>query len=403
MSRNLRCMIVVLLSLASVTSAQNRVSRVAQKGTSFGLRLFQEVLADQWGKNLGFSPYGVTSALSVLQSGAAGTTLDQIRKALNYGHKEWAVALALNKLREQISGQQKSAEDPKPVHIADGLFVQRDLSLTPGFLQRFQATFHRHLSQVNFTDVAQAKDIINQWVENKTDGMIKDLVGSNNIPPLTRLVLLSAVHFSGKWTVPFLEKATHQRPFYRSDGSHVQVQMMANTGKYNCSEFTTPDGDFYDVIELPYEGEELSMLIAAPYEKNVPLSAITNILTPELIAQWKAQMKKVTRLLVLPKFSLLSEVDLKKPLERLGITDMFTQETADFSRLSSEKPLYVSEAFQKIKVEVTEKGTRASAATAAILLARMAPLEVIMDHPFLFMVRHNPTGTLLFVGQVMEP
>ncbi|OCT90552.1 hypothetical protein XELAEV_18019168mg [Xenopus laevis] len=403
MSYNIRCMLVFLLSLTLVTSAQNRISRVAQKGTRFGLRLFQEVLVDQRGKNLGFSPYGVMSALTVLQSGAAGKTLDQIRKALNFGQKEWAVALSLHKLRVQISRQQKSTEDPKPVHVADGLFVQRDLSLTPGFLQRFQAIFHRHVSQINFTDAAQAKDIINQWVEKKTDGMIKDLVGSNNIPPLTRLVLLSAVHFSGKWTVPFPEKATHQRPFYRSDGSHVIVQMMANTGKYNYGEFTTPDGDFYDVIELPYEGEELSMIIAAPYEKGVPLSTITNILTSELIVQWKAQMKKVARLLVLPKFSLLSEVDLKKPLERLGITNMFTEETADFSRLSSEKPLYVSEAFQKIKVEVTERGTRASAATAAILLARMAPLEVIMDHPFLFMVRHNPTGTLLFVGQVMEP
>ncbi|KAG8437833.1 hypothetical protein GDO86_008510 [Hymenochirus boettgeri] len=233
--------------------------------------------------------------------------------------------------------------------------------------------------------------------------MIKDLLGSDSIPPLTRLVMLSAVHFSGKWILPFPEKETRPRPFYRSDGSHVQVQMMANTAKYNYSEFTTPDGEYYDVIELPYEGEELSMLIAAPYEKGVPLSAITDILTSELIAKWKVQMKRATRLLVLPKFSLHSEVDLKKPLGRLGVKDMFSAERADFSRLSSERPLYVSQAFQKIKMEVTESGTRASAGTAAILLARMAPLEIIMDRSFLFMVRHNPTGTLLFLGQVMEP
>ncbi|PIO37195.1 hypothetical protein AB205_0201380 [Aquarana catesbeiana] len=316
---------------------------------------------------------------------------------------ERTVSTALRKIRHQISGSNVSGEHATRVNLADGLFIQRDLDLTPGFLKRFQAIFQRHVAQINFTDPLQAKDILNQWVENQTDGMIKDLLESNSISPLTRLILLSAVSFKGKWVLPFPEKATHSRPFYRSDGSVVQTQMMANTAKYNCSEFETPDGEYYDVIELPYEGGDLSMLIAAPYEKHVPLSAITNILTPELINQWKANMQKLTRLLVLPKFSLVSEVNLKTPLERLGIEDMFSEEKADFSRLSSERPLYVSEAFQKIKVEVTESGTRASAATAVILLARMAPLEVIMDHPFLFLIRHNPTGTLLFIGQVMEP
>ncbi|KAM4747596.1 plasminogen activator inhibitor 1 [Rhinophrynus dorsalis] len=401
---NIRLIVVTWLSLAVLASPLPPVSRVAQQGTNFGVRLFREVLRDHSGQNLGFSPYGASSALSILQSGAAGKTLDQIRKALGFGYRERAVSASLRKLREAICGPQTSSdEDPKSVHVADGLFVQRDLPLTSGFLKRFQTTFQRHVTQINFTEPTQAKDILNQWVENNTDGMIQDLLGSNSIPPLTRLVLLSAVHFSGKWLLPFPEKATHKRPFYRSDGSQVQASMMANTGKYNYSEFTTPEGEFYDVIELPYEGDELSMLIAAPYEKGVPLSTITDILTPELISEWKSSVKKATRLLVLPKFSLLSEVDLKSPLERLGVTDMFSAESADFSRLSSEKPLYVSQAFQKIKVEVTESGTTASAATAAIILARMAPLEVIMDRPFLFIVRHNPTGSLLFIGQVMEP
>ncbi|XP_072255508.1 plasminogen activator inhibitor 1 [Pyxicephalus adspersus] len=396
-------LVLPLLSWTVAALRPNTLNSVAQKDVGFGVRLFQEVLQEHKNKNLGFSPYGVSSALNILQSGTEGETLEQLRTASNYGYSERTVSAALRRLRNQISGSNISGEPTTRVNLADGLFVQRDLDLTPGFLKRFHATFQRHVSQINFTDPSEAKDILNQWVENQTDGMIKDLLGSNSIPPLTRLVLLSAVSFNGKWVLPFPEKATHSRPFYRSDGSEVQTQMMANTAKYNCSEFETPDGEFYDVIELPYEGGELSMFIAAPYEKHVPLSAITGILTPELINEWKAKMQKLTRLLVLPKFSLVSEVNLKTPLERLGIENMFSGEKADFSRLSNEKPLYVSEAFQKIKVEVTESGTRASAATAAVLLARMAPLEVIMDHPFLFLIRHNPTGTLLFIGQVMEP
>lgn len=400
---NIRLLALTFLSWTVAASRPNTLKKVAHREADFGLRLFQEVLQEHKHKNLGFSPYGASSALNILQSGADGETLEEFRTALNYGYSERTVSTALRKIRHQISGSNVSGEHATRVNLADGLFIQRDLDLTPGFLKRFQAIFQRHVAQINFTDPLQAKDILNQWVENQTDGMIKDLLESNSISPLTRLILLSAVSFKGKWVLPFPEKATHSRPFYRSDGSVVQTQMMANTAKYNCSEFETPDGEYYDVIELPYEGGDLSMLIAAPYEKHVPLSAITNILTPELINQWKANMQKLTRLLVLPKFSLVSEVNLKTPLERLGIEDMFSEEKADFSRLSSERPLYVSEAFQKIKVEVTESGTRASAATAVILLARMAPLEVIMDHPFLFLIRHNPTGTLLFIGQVMEP
>uniref|UniRef100_A0A8C5MFX5 Plasminogen activator inhibitor 1 n=1 Tax=Leptobrachium leishanense TaxID=445787 RepID=A0A8C5MFX5_9ANUR len=398
-----RLSVIILFHFVAAATALPPLPRVVKEDVRFGVRLFQEVLQDHKDGNLGFSPYGASSALTTLQFGAAGETLGQIRSSLRYGHHERAVYASLRRLREEICHLQADSDGPSSVHVADGLFVQRDLALTPGFLKRFWSTFQRHATQVNFTDPSQAKDILNKWVENQTEGMIQDLLGSNSIPPLTRLVLLNAVHFDGGWKLPFPDKATHQRPFYRMDGSKVQVSMMANTAKYNYSEFLTPKGEDYDVIELPYEGEELSMLIAAPYEKEVPLSAITDILTPELINEWKATMKPVTRFLVLPKFSLLSEVDLKAPLERLGITDMFSTETADFSRLSAERPLYVSQALQKIKVEVTESGTRAAAATAAILLARMSPIEVIMDRPFLFMIRHNPTGSLLFLGQVMEP
>lgn len=403
MTSNVRLLILILSSWTVLAFRPKPLTHVAKKDVSFGVRLFKEILNENKDKNVGFSPYGVSSALNILQYGTAGKTMEQLRKVLNYGYSERTVSAALHKLREEICGSLASSADTKSVHVADGLFVQRDLELTPGFLQRFYSTFRRHVTQIDFTDPSEAKDILNQWVENKTNGMIQDFLGSNSIPPLTRLVLLSAVHFDGKWVLPFPEKDTHERPFYRPDGSQVQVQMMENTAKYNYSELETPEGVYYDVIELPYEGDEISMLIAAPYEKGVSLSTITDILTPELITQWKNSMRRSTRLFVLPKFSLTSEANLKSPLQRLGVTDMFSAERADFRRLSSERPLHVSEAFQKVKIEVTESGTKASAATAAILLARMAPLEVIMDRPFLFIIRHNPTGSLLFIGQVMEP
>lgn len=202
---------------------------------------------------------------------------------------------------------------------------------------------------------------------------------------------------------PFLEASTHQRLFHKSDGSTISVPMMAQNNKFNYTEFTTPDGHEYDILELPYHGETLSMFIAAPFEKDVPLSAITNILDAELIRQWKSNMTRLPRLLILPKFSLETEVDLRGPLEKLGMTDIFSSTQADFTSLSDQEQLSVAQALQKVKIEVNESGTVASSSTAILVSARMAPTEMVLDRSFLFVVRHNPTETILFMGQLMEP
>ncbi|KAF3813975.1 hypothetical protein GH733_018007 [Mirounga leonina] len=175
--------------------------------------------------------------------------------------------------------------------------------------------------------------------------MIGDLLGRGAVDQLTRLMLVNALYFNGQWKTPFPESGTHHRLFHKSDGSTISVPMMAQTNKFNYSKFKTS----------------------------------------------------------FQKFSLESEVNLRGPLENLGMTDMFRPHQADFSSLSDQEGLYVSQALQKVKIEVNESGTVASSSTAIIVSARMAPEEIIMDRPFLFVVRHNPTGTVLFMGQVMEP
>uniref|UniRef100_A0A2R9CNA6 Plasminogen activator inhibitor 1 n=1 Tax=Pan paniscus TaxID=9597 RepID=A0A2R9CNA6_PANPA len=259
------------------------------------------------------------------------------------------------------------------------------------------------LAMLQLTTGGETQQQIQAAMGFKIDGMISNLLGKGAVDQLTRLVLVNALYFNGQWKTPFPDSSTHRRLFHKSDGSTVSVPMMAQTNKFNYTEFTTPDGHYYDILELPYHGDTLSMFIAAPYEKEVPLSALTNILSAQLISHWKGNMTRLPRLLVLPKFSLETEVDLRKPLENLGMTDMFRQFRADFTSLSDQEPLHVAQALQKVKIEVNESGTVASSSTAVIVSARMAPEEIIMDRPFLFVVRHNPTGTVLFMGQVMEP
>ncbi|XP_008587697.1 PREDICTED: plasminogen activator inhibitor 1 isoform X1 [Galeopterus variegatus] len=374
-------------------------SQMAQLATDFGVKVFQQVAQASKDRNVVFSPYGVASVLAMLQLTTGGGTRQQIQAAMGFKIDEKGMAPALRHLYKELVGPCNKDE----ISTTDAIFVQRDLKLVQGFMPHFFSLFRSTVKQVDFSEVERARFIINDWVKRHTKGMISDLLGEGAVDQLTRLVLVNAFYFNGQWKMPFPDSGTHRRLFHKCDGSTVSVPMMSQTNKFNYAEFTTPDGHYYDILELPYHGDTLSMFIAAPYEKEVPLSALTSVLDAQLISQWKGNMTRLPRLLVLPKFSLESEADLRRPLENLGMTDMFRPDQADFSSLSDQELLYVSQALQKVKIEVNESGTVASSSTAILVSARMAPEEIIMDRPFLFVVRHNPTGTVLFMGQVMEP
>ncbi|KAM8951482.1 plasminogen activator inhibitor 1 isoform 3-T3 [Lycaon pictus] len=387
------------LVFGEASASYSYQTRAAGLATDFGVKVFQEVARASKDRNMVFSPYGVASVLAMLQLTTAGETCRQIQEAMQFQIDEKGMAPALRQLYKELMGPWNKDE----ISTADAIFVQRDLKLVHGFMPHFFRLFQTTVKQVDFSEVERARFIVNDWVKRHTKGMIGNLLGRGAVDQLTRLMLVNALYFNGQWKTPFPESGTHHRLFHKSDGSTVSVPMMAQTNKFNYTEFSTPSGHYYDILELPYHGDTLSMFIAAPYEKEVPLSALTNILDAQLISQWKGNMTRQLRLLVLPKFSLETEVNLRRPLENLGMTDMFRPNLADFSSLSNQEVLYVSRALQKVKIEVNESGTVASSSTAIIVSARMAPEEIIMDRPFLFVVRHNPTGTVLFMGQVMEP
>ncbi|KAJ6654911.1 hypothetical protein lerEdw1_006382 [Lerista edwardsae] len=440
------------------------VSRLAGLATDFGVRVFREVAKASRDRNVAFSPYGVAAALAMLQLGAAGDTRSQIERALRFGvdgegrhrDRDPACLPACLEAAAAAAGGPPPAEPAPPArsqpfpgcgkaplgtpslhpaghrliqaayspltpvpppeefsgtrvlvdsHAGEGELVvlERDLELAEDFLPRFRRLFRQTVKQVDFTEGERARHIINDWVQKHTEGMIRDFLREGTLDQTTRLVLVDAIHFKGLWQLPFPEAATRPRLFHKLDGSTTSVLMMEQTAKFSYGEFSTAAHMEYDVIELPYQGEMLSMLIAAPYGKDAALSALSASIDARLVADWRSNMTRVTRLLVLPKFSLESEADLRGPLEALGVRDLFDASTADFRSLSGQETLFVGQALQKVKIDVSESGTEASSATAAVVYSRMAPLEVVMDRPFLFVVRHNPTGTILFMGQVMEP
>ncbi|XP_070978290.1 plasminogen activator inhibitor 1 [Oncorhynchus clarkii lewisi] len=380
-----------LLSLSGAA-----LSNLQEKQTDFGMRVFSHVAQTSRGSNLAFSPYGVATILGMAQLGAGGNTRKTLNAKLGFSLQERGMSRQQRLLQQNLSSEEG-------VELASGIMVEKKMALEKSFSRGLGKAFQASPHQLDFSRPDQALEFINAWVSDHTAGTIPSFLSSGALTDETRMVLLNALHFQGLWKVPFDPKMTEERLFHCANGSSVPVPMMRLTHRFNYGEFVTSDGVDYDVIEVPYEGESLSMLLVTPFESERPVSVLNSELTTRRLQQWREELRSVKRQLALPKFTLDTEVDLKSTLTSMGLGDMFNLAKADFTRITTEERLCVSKVLQKVKIEVNEKGTKGSAATAAIMFSRMAIEEITLDRPFLFLIQHKSTGAVLFMGQVNQP
>lgn len=368
-----------------------------ERGSDLGIQVFQEVASSKPQDNVVLSPHGVASILGMLLSGAHGDTRKQMITALRY--KKNGPYKMLKKLHKSLTA--KSNQDA--VIIANAMFTQEGFPLEGDFVETNRINFQCLTSSLDFSDPLGAAETINAWVSNKTQGHIPSLIKADMLnSALTRLVVVNSIYFKGMWKSRFQPENTKMRPFTAGNGNVYKVPMMSQLSVFNMATASTPQGLKYKVIELPYHGNTVSMSIVLPSEEDTPLSQLLPHISTTTVNSWDKLLHPRKFRLLIPKFTADAEVDLEASLTALGVRDMFSQEKADFSHISSE-PLYVSKALQKAKVIVNEDGTKASAATTAILMARSSPPWVTVDRPFLFLIRHRPTGTILFMGQINQP
>uniref|UniRef100_A0A4W5RAN7 Plasminogen activator inhibitor 1 n=1 Tax=Hucho hucho TaxID=62062 RepID=A0A4W5RAN7_9TELE len=342
------------LSLSGVA-----LSNLQEKQTDFGMRVFSHVAQTSRGSNLAFSPYGVATILGMAQLGAGGNTLKTLNAKLGFSLQERGMSRQQHLLQQNLSSEEG-------VELASGIMVEKKIALEKGFRRGLGKAFQVSPHQLDFSRPDQALEFINAWVSDHTAGTIPSFLSSGALTDETRMVLLNALHFQGLWKVPFDPKMTEERLFHCANGSSVLVPMMRLTHRFNYGEFVTPDGVDYDVIEVPYEGESLSMLLVTPFESERPVSVLSSELTTRRLQQWREELRSVKRQLALPRFTLDTEVDLKSTLTRMGLGDMFNLAIADFTRITTEERLCVSKVLQKVKIEVNEKGTKGSAATGTL-------------------------------------
>ncbi len=392
---------------ASITALPRELA-TAEEGliaasNSVGLRLFREVEGATRASvpNLFISPLSVTMALGMLYNGAAGQTEAAMRQTLELER------LTLEDVNQSYHGliQMLRGLDHR-VHFSLGnsIWCRNGITFTQGFLDATRAYFDARVEALDFSTPAAAS-IINDWVRKATAGRITGIV-PERIPPLAVMYVLSAIYFKGDWTAPFDPTLTRSEPFWRTDGSRTTVRMMSHGRSVEVRIKT--DGDPL-VVDLPYGGRAFSMTIVLPSEPGGIHSLVAE-LTPQRWKAWMGELEATKCQVRLPKFRLENDLVLNDALRALGMGIAFAASpphVADFGRMRRERDVQITEVRHKSYVDVNEEGTEAAAVTSVLVgylgALPSPPLVGVVDRPFLFAIRENLSGTILFLGRVLNP
>lgn len=375
----------------------SEMKTVAEGNTAFALELYT-ALKEKEG-NLFLSPYSISTALAMTYAGTRGNTAKEMAEALHFalGQKELHPAFA--RLEEQLKAAQE--KDGIELSVANSLWAQKEFAFLAEFLDLTKKNYGAGVHHVDFKTAHEAvcKEI-NLWVEQKTREKIKDLIKPGVLDALTRLILVNAIYFKGDWASQFKKDLTKEAPFQLSPEKSVSVPMMNQKHEIGYAE-----NDEMQIIELSYTGNDLSMIVLLP-RKVDGLTKLENDLTTAKLREWTSSLRMKEVIVFLPKFKMTSQFSLERVLAAMGIHDAFGAK-ADFSGMDGRKDLFISTVIHKAFVDVSEEGTEAAAATAVVMrLTAAVPMpvpEFRADHPFLFMIRHNPSGSILFLGRIINP
>lgn len=370
---------------------------------SFAFEFLQQMNQDPSKQsNIFYSPYSIFTALAMTYEGAKGNTASEMADVLKIPQDNESFHNYVESLYTYLN-----KNDSYTISTANALWIKENYEILDTFLSTVESYYHATSQSIDFSDPIQASEIINQWVEDHTNNLIKDLVPPSAIDPaLCRLILTNAIYFKGTWKIQFDEANTTDRSFELPTGQIKEVSTMKLIGTEDTFNYT--ETETVQVLELPYDGDDISMIIALPKE-DTDLSTIISSLDETIFDSWIDTMEQREVDIFLPKFKIETPViNLNNCLQTLGIREAFGM-SADFSGMTGNKDLRISDVLHKAFIDVNEEGTEAAAATAVIMELKSinggGSSRVVFDcdHPFLFMLQHKETGTILFMGAVEDP
>jgi len=374
--------------------------------TEFTFDMYHQ-LAGSGNGNFLYSPYSISLALAMTYAGARGETENQMAQTLQFTLPRELLHSAFNRLDLILASRSAPDEweetEGFKLNIANSIWGQNGYKFKPEFLDILANNYG---AGIRLTDFATAPDearvTINKWVEEQTEDRIKDLLAPGTVDVLTRMILVNAIYFNAAWAFPFEEDYTEDDFFYPLDGDPVEVPMMYQTERFKIN---IEDG--CSSIQLPYERRELGMVIMMPdegrfeeFEDSLDVEKVQDILNG--LSSWEVR-------LTMPKFTYESGFNLKDTLSAMGMPAAFEPYNADFSGMDGMRDLYISDVIHKAFIKVDEEGTEAAAATAVMMEMTSAemdepePILLSIDRPFIYLIRDIRTGSILFVGRVLNP
>jgi serpin B len=386
-------------SSRGLAASNTTMNAVITANTAFTLDLFERERARPG--NLFFSPYSISTALAMTYAGARGQTAEEMARTLHLTLPQTEVPVACSNLVRQI--ENVNTAKPLRLEIANSVWGQEDFPFLPAFLDLVHRDYAAEAWQVDFVRNAEpARLEINSWVAKKTQDKIPELLQPGQITSDTRMVLCNAIYFKGDWSNKFDPSATHSAPFSTDDGKQVQVPLMTRTFEVRSRPF-----EELTVFELPYLSNVLSMVVLLPKDRE-GLPAVERTLNVPQLSGWLSSLASARAIkseVYLPKFKLDCRLELASTLSALGMPTAFSSK-ADFSGMSQATKLCIDKVVHQAYVDVNEEGTEAAAATGSTMMLTSAFVRIPVlrvDHPFLFLIRENATGSVLFFGRVVNP
>jgi len=393
-----------------IGSTQQGMQEVINANNQFAFDLYSKLDKSEQ-VNIFYSPYSISAALAMTYEGAKGQTADEIKSVFHFPESSILrpnFAAIYNEINEENNAYQ--------LRTGNALWVQQGYPLLQDYTDTVENYYGGKAANLNFiNENEKSRQTINSFIEEQTNNKIKDLIPQGSLDPLTRLVLTNAIYFKGTWEWEFDKSDTNEQDFKVTPTNIVKTQIMYM--KPDKAKFNYADIRELQILELPYKGEKISMLILLPKqgedydfetgEKIVSDYTLEDIeFSAKKLNEYKSQMKE-TKLdaIYLPKFEFDTKYTLNENLKTLGMPTAFDFEKADFSGMTQAEKLYISEVIHQAYVKVDEQGTEAAAATAVMMgTAAAMPRNVFRaDHPFIFIIQEKETGNILFIGRVTNP
>jgi serine protease inhibitor len=373
---------------------------IVKANNRFGFKIFSELFQQQPNQNITISPTSLAIALAMTYNGASGETQQAMSKTLELQ----GISLEeVNQANAALKNSWINLDTEVQLSIANSLWVKQGMSFNLDFLQRVRDAYAAKIDTLDFKDPG-VPSLINDWVRQNTNGKIDGII--DTVDPDSSVLILNAIYFKGKWKIPFPKDQSQDLPFYLLNGTQKQHPMMSSRE----DDYPYYENDLFQAVSLPYGNGRLSMYIFLP-KSGISLEDFHRQLNSETWEQWMTHFKLKEGVIQLPRFKLDYEISLNDSLKTLGMGVAFDKNLADFSGMigadvePSNSQFSIDQVKQKTFIEVNEEGTEAAAVTGVMTLysLNLDTFYMVVDRPFFFAIRDNQTGTILFMGSIVEP